>query len=148
MVWIIFRPASDSVSQSVTAEQTGDLARYLGERSLVVLPESTENPSPVPTAVPSVTPLPDVDYLADIQATATALLDDRARGSVQNDNGSVPLVVSTPHDGRWVVGYYPVGYCPTGHESRCEDYINGAPQVMVPMDYGCDAYGCGFGHND
>ncbi|MEO1286506.1 MAG: hypothetical protein AAFV93_01960 [Chloroflexota bacterium] len=105
----------------------------------------TVTPEPTATSVSSATSTAHATQFPRLDAYATATAIAEVLSSVENRAVEIntPTMQVTPANGRWVYGYYPPAFCPTGYECPCD----GSGCIMqVPENYGCDSQGCGFGH--
>lgn len=129
------------VLPSVTAFPTSS---FLSQETAT--PSPTSNRIDLATVEPTITatPLPTqtqgVTMLQQVQMTATQLSYDLQTIEPASYDRNIQV---TPADGRWVFGYYEPAFCPTGYDCPC---YNGGCEVQVPQNYGCDLYGCGYGH--
>lgn len=153
MGWVLFKPsdASDTTTSngdSISADFSSVDASEVLDLRFTATPTQNIVEFNQPVVTPTVAPSQDFAQLQAVQATATAIAEtfsDLSRGAVAIN---APSIQVTPADGRWVWGWYPVAYCPTGYEDECSRTYNGAPRVQVPQDYGCDLYGCGYGRHE
>lgn len=146
-----------SVTQASSAQQQNDDGTFIQVLpSVTAFPTSAlvfqETAAPPPTSnqidlvtpEPTSTPLPTqtqgTTMLQQVQMTATQLHYDLQTIEPASYDRDIQV---TPADGRWVFGYYEPAFCPTGYDCPC---YNGGCEVQVPNNYGCDLYGCGYGH--
>ena len=99
-----------------------------------VLVGVSATPSPTVTQVVTVTQ----DNLSSLYVTATHIAE-LWQATPEPVLTAYPPVGVTPDDGRWVLGWYPVMFCPTGYDCPCDAW---GCRMQVPQNYQCDIYGC------